>query len=131
MLSVTDLCVSRGGRKLYHNFTLAFETEKTTVILAASGAGKTTLLDCLSGLLKPDSAGTPVISVVFSGKEYFSSCCRCASAGKSGGTDIFFSPADRSFRQGCRCSCPVFRRGTAKGCAGTGFCVSVTGAING
>lgn len=55
MLSVTDLCVSRGGRKLYHNFTLAFETEKTTVILAASGAGKTTLLDCLSGLLKPDS----------------------------------------------------------------------------
>ena len=49
-LSIVDLSITRGEKKLYHNFYLEAETEKITCIIAPSGSGKTTLLDYIAGI---------------------------------------------------------------------------------
>jgi len=52
---IDNLCVNRGGKQLFQNFSIEFEAGKTTVIMAPSGSGKTTLLDCIAGLYLFDS----------------------------------------------------------------------------
>jgi sulfonate transport system ATP-binding protein len=49
-LSIVSLSITRGGKKLYHNFFLEAEAEKVTCIIAPSGSGKTTLLDYVAGI---------------------------------------------------------------------------------
>jgi NitT/TauT family transport system ATP-binding protein len=55
MLSLRNLCVSRGSKELFRSFSADFNAGSVTAIIAASGRGKTTLLDCIAGILKPQS----------------------------------------------------------------------------
>lgn len=64
--SIKNLCISRSGKTLYENFSLAIEEKKITALLAPSGAGKTTLFYFIAGLLNSDNAR-------FSGEILFSS----------------------------------------------------------
>ena len=67
-LSIRSLYVSRGGRALYHDFSLDASAMQTTCLIAPSGAGKTTLLDFIAGILpgeETEASGT----VLFDGRE--------------------------------------------------------------
>ncbi|OJF76079.1 MAG: hypothetical protein BKP49_09505 [Treponema sp. CETP13] len=54
-MSVYNLSIVRGSKPLYKNFSVTFEPNTVTALIAPSGAGKTTLFDCIVNLLKPDS----------------------------------------------------------------------------
>lgn len=49
-VSIKNLCLSRGGKRLFENFYLDVEQQKVTAIIAPSGSGKTTLLSWILGL---------------------------------------------------------------------------------
>lgn len=54
-LSVTDLRVDLGGRRILDGVSLSLSPGQVTVIVGPNGAGKSTLVSALSGLLKPTS----------------------------------------------------------------------------
>lgn len=56
-IEIRNFSLIRGQKELYRNFSINFEKNKTTAILAPSGTGKTSLLDAISGLL-PYQSGT-------------------------------------------------------------------------
>jgi iron complex transport system ATP-binding protein len=57
VLEVEEITVSRGGRRIVDDVTLACEAGQFTAILGPNGAGKTTLLRVMSGETPP-SAGS-------------------------------------------------------------------------
>ncbi len=56
-LSVRDLEVTLGARKVLRGVSAAFQPGRITAILGPNGSGKTTLVKSLAGLIEPD-AGT-------------------------------------------------------------------------
>lgn len=50
--SIKNLCITRAGKILYKNFSLAIEAKKITSLLSPSGSGKTTLFYFIAELLK-------------------------------------------------------------------------------
>lgn len=56
-LIIKNFCLIRGNKELFKNFTICFERNKITAILAPSGTGKTSLLEAIAGLL-PYQSGT-------------------------------------------------------------------------
>jgi iron complex transport system ATP-binding protein len=54
-LSVRDLAMSLGGRRVLEGVSAAFAPGRVTAILGANGSGKTTLVKTLAGLLDPDA----------------------------------------------------------------------------
>jgi iron complex transport system ATP-binding protein len=54
-LSVTDLAVSLGNRRVLNRVTAAFQPGRVTAILGANGSGKSTLVKTLAGLLDADA----------------------------------------------------------------------------
>src|SRR4051795_3028405 len=55
MISVRDLMVSYGGRRVLDGINLDIERGETMVLLGGSGSGKSTLLRHIIGLERPDS----------------------------------------------------------------------------
>ena len=53
-ISVRNLCVAFGGRKILDNVSFDIRRGQTLVILGLSGVGKSTTLRCLMGLQRPD-----------------------------------------------------------------------------
>ncbi|MBB5709659.1 ABC transporter ATP-binding protein [Sphingomonas xinjiangensis] len=53
-LSVTDLSVSLGHRRVLDSVTAEFRPARVTAILGANGSGKSTLIRTMAGLLDPD-----------------------------------------------------------------------------
>ena len=53
-ISVRDLCVAFGGRKILDHVSFDIRRGQTLVILGLSGVGKSTTLRCLMGLQRPD-----------------------------------------------------------------------------
>ncbi|NLM01674.1 MAG: ABC transporter ATP-binding protein [Treponema sp.] len=45
MIKIENLTIHYGGKKLFENFSLLFEKDKITCLIAPSGTGKTTLLN--------------------------------------------------------------------------------------
>jgi iron complex transport system ATP-binding protein len=56
-LSVSEVCVRRGGRAILDRVTLRASSGEFIAVIGANGAGKSTLLSVLAGLLKPDTGG--------------------------------------------------------------------------
>lgn len=54
-LSVLDLAVSLGSRRVLEGVTARFAPGRVTAILGPNGSGKTTLVKTLAGLLDPDA----------------------------------------------------------------------------
>ena len=54
-LSVTDLAVSLGKRRVLHGIDAVLRPGKVTAILGPNGSGKSTLVRTLAGLLDPDA----------------------------------------------------------------------------
>jgi branched-chain amino acid transport system ATP-binding protein len=54
-IEVQQLTVSRGGRPVVHNASLAIEPGKITALLGPNGAGKSSLVLAMAGALKPDA----------------------------------------------------------------------------
>jgi branched-chain amino acid transport system ATP-binding protein len=54
-IEIQELTVSRGGRPVVRNASLAIEPGQITALLGPNGAGKSSLVLALAGLLKPDS----------------------------------------------------------------------------
>jgi len=54
VLSVRDLAVSRGDKRLFEGFNLDVRAGEKVALTGPSGIGKTTLLDAIAGLLKPE-----------------------------------------------------------------------------
>ncbi len=55
MVIIDNLSLKRGSKQLYQDFSISFQSDTVTALLATSGAGKTSLLECIAGLLKPDN----------------------------------------------------------------------------
>lgn len=55
LVSVRNLCFSRGDRPIYNQVNLDVARGKVTAIMGPSGCGKTTLLRFIGGQLRPDS----------------------------------------------------------------------------
>jgi iron complex transport system ATP-binding protein len=55
LLSVSDLSLTRGGRRLVHGLDFGLEVGRITVVLGPNGAGKSTLLLALAGMLEADA----------------------------------------------------------------------------
>jgi len=67
-LSVRDLAVSLGARRVLEGVSAAFAPGRVTAILGPNGSGKTTLVKTLAGLLDPDAGhvelgGRPVARI--------------------------------------------------------------------
>lgn len=54
-ITVKDLNVSRGGKRVLHNLNFQLQAGKITALLGANGAGKSTTVMTLVGVLQPDS----------------------------------------------------------------------------
>lgn len=54
-LSISDLSLTRGDRRLIHALDFTLEAGRITVVLGPNGAGKSTLLLALGGMLEPDA----------------------------------------------------------------------------
>jgi len=54
-LSVSELCVPRGGREVLHDVSLDIAAGEVTALLGPNGAGKSTLVLAVAGALKPTS----------------------------------------------------------------------------
>ncbi len=54
-LSIDDLAVSLGGRRVLHGITALLRPGRVTAILGANGSGKSTLVRALAGLAEPDA----------------------------------------------------------------------------
>ncbi len=52
-LSVSDLCVSRGGRTLFSGLSFEVISGQALALTGENGAGKTSLLRAIAGLLRP------------------------------------------------------------------------------
>ena len=50
-IRIKNLTFERGGKSLFKDFSLDFEAETITALIAPSGAGKTSLFDLIAGLL--------------------------------------------------------------------------------
>lgn len=59
-LSVTDLSVQLGGRRVLHEVTLSIDTGEFVGLIGPNGAGKTTLLRAVLGLQRPESGSVQV-----------------------------------------------------------------------
>ena len=55
MIIADKVTVSRSGRKLIDNISIALKPGQFTVVIGPNGAGKSTLMKVLSGEMKPDS----------------------------------------------------------------------------
>ncbi len=53
MVTVRDLDMSFGDRKVLHDINLNVDSGEILAIMGSSGGGKTTLLRCISGLIEP------------------------------------------------------------------------------
>ena len=58
-LSLSDMTISRGERRLFRGLDLTLKAGELLTLTGANGAGKTSLLRAIAGLLRPD-AGTVV-----------------------------------------------------------------------
>ncbi|MEL7188230.1 MAG: ABC transporter ATP-binding protein [Pseudomonadota bacterium] len=56
-LSVKDLCVQRGGKRVVSDVSAAFEPGQITAIVGPNGAGKSTLLMACAGMLDAEQGG--------------------------------------------------------------------------
>ncbi len=56
-IEIKNFSLTRGKKELFRNFSISFEKNKTTALLAPSGTGKTSMLDSIVGLL-PYQSGT-------------------------------------------------------------------------
>ena len=63
IISVRDLVVEYGGRRVLDGLNLDVEPGETMVLLGGSGAGKSTLLRNLLGLERPQSGSVVVKGV--------------------------------------------------------------------
>lgn len=55
IVTIEQLCFSRGARPIYNDVNMTFAKGKITAIMGPSGIGKTTLLRLIGGQIKPDS----------------------------------------------------------------------------
>jgi NitT/TauT family transport system ATP-binding protein len=55
MVIIDNFSLKRGSKQLYKDFSMSFQSDTVTALLATSGAGKTSLLECIAGLLKADN----------------------------------------------------------------------------
>ena len=60
MISIRDLVVSYGGRRVLNGITLDIARGETMVLLGGSGSGKSTLLRHIIGLAQPESGSVSV-----------------------------------------------------------------------
>src|SRR5919202_816995 len=60
-VTVTDLVVDRGPRRVLDGLSLAFPRGRVTGLLGPSGSGKTTLMRCLVGVQKIRSGTVTVL----------------------------------------------------------------------
>lgn len=56
-LTLSDLSISRGERRLFHGLDLTLKAGELLTLTGANGAGKTSLLRAIAGLLRPDAGG--------------------------------------------------------------------------
>lgn len=54
-ITLEHISLTRGNKQLFADFSLSFEAEKVTAIIAPSGAGKTSLFDIIAGRLPLDN----------------------------------------------------------------------------
>lgn len=54
-LTISDLCVPRGGRRVLHDVSLDIAPGEVTALLGPNGAGKSTLVLAAAGAIKPTS----------------------------------------------------------------------------
>lgn len=54
-LSISDLSISRGERRLFEGLSFALAAGEAAQLTGANGAGKTSLLRAVAGLLRPDA----------------------------------------------------------------------------
>lgn len=54
-LTLTDVAVSRGERRLFTDLNLELKAGEALALTGANGAGKTSLLRAIAGLLRPDA----------------------------------------------------------------------------
>ena len=54
-LSLSNLTVSRGERRLFHGLDLQLQAGEALALTGANGVGKTSLLRAITGLLRPDA----------------------------------------------------------------------------
>lgn len=62
VVTVKDLTINLGGRKILENVSFAVKRGEFVAILGPNGAGKTTILKLLLGILKPASGTISVLS---------------------------------------------------------------------
>lgn len=55
IITVRDLCLNFGKKKILANLDIGFEKGKTVLIAGNNGVGKSSLLKCLAGVLFPDA----------------------------------------------------------------------------
>lgn len=54
-LDISDLALSRGGRRLFQGLSLSVEAGEACALTGRNGAGKTSLLRAVAGLIAPDA----------------------------------------------------------------------------
>lgn len=62
LISVSDLTVVRGGRRLVHNVSLSVSRGEIVTIIGPNGSGKSTTIKAILGILKPDTGSVTISS---------------------------------------------------------------------